>query len=101
MAQIWLTYEEMAEAFGGSARQAREAAIENGWARMKGRDGVAHVRLTPAMARDYLLRQLLLLQRHDREALTDAMVASLRSVLPASSSPRVPNRLPAPRAEAA
>ena len=83
MAQIWLTYGELAQAFGGTPQEAREAAIENGWARAKGRDGVAHVRLTPAMAQDYLLRQLMLLQRRDSDAMTDLMVTSLRAMLPA------------------
>lgn len=83
MAQIWLTYGEMAQAFGGTAHEAREAAIENGWARNKGRDGIAHVRLTPVMAQDYLLRQLALLQRRDADAMTDLMVSSLRAMLPA------------------
>ncbi len=83
MSQIWLTYGELAQAFGGTPHEAREAAIENGWARAKGRDGVAHVRLTPTMAQDYLLRQLMQLQRRDSNAMTDQMVTSLRAMLPA------------------
>lgn len=83
MAQIWLTYGELAQAFGGTPYEAREAAIENGWARMKGRDGIAHVRLNPAMAQEYLVRQLMSFQRHDTDAMTDLMVTSLRAMVPA------------------
>ncbi len=95
MAQIWLTYDEMAATFGGTRFQAREAAIQNGWARMKGRDGVAHVRLTPTLAREFLERQLRGVQHQEQDAATDLMVASLRSVLPAQGA------LPVPRVVAA
>ncbi len=52
--QIWLRYDEMAEAFGGTAREARQGAIDAGHPRVKGRDGIAHVLLTPALAHQYL-----------------------------------------------
>ena len=83
MAQIWLTYEELAQSFGGTLHDAREASIENGWGRVKGRDGIVHVRLTPAMAHEYLLRRLTQAQTGDETVQTDAMVASLRALLPA------------------
>ena len=83
MAQLWLTYDEMARYFGGTAAKARAAAIENGWARMKGRDGVAHVRLPPTVMTQYLAARWALAAETDRQA--DAMVAQLQSALAVAS----------------
>ena len=87
MAQIWLTYQEMAEAFGGDAASARARAIMNGWVRLKGRDGVAHVRLTPTMARDYMLKRLEYLRGEEQDRETELMINSLRAMMPTSISP--------------
>lgn len=76
MAQLWLTYEEMTQEFGGTPESARAGAIENGWARIKGRDGLTHVRLPDALADRYLRTMMA-----GASAGTDTMVSSLRSIV--------------------
>ncbi|WP_199088347.1 hypothetical protein [Bosea sp. ASV33] len=68
MAQIWLSYDELAETLGCTAPQARHAAIQHGWARMKGRSGTSHVRLPSEMTARYMLRQLALVKAMLAEA---------------------------------
>ena len=56
MAQIWLTYDEMASVFGVTSEDVRSGAIANGWGRMKDRSGTKYVRLSPSLADEYLFR---------------------------------------------
>ena len=58
MPQIWLTFDEMADAFGGSILDAKRGAEQNGLAYMKSSDGTKRVRLPPAMTKEYLSRLL-------------------------------------------
>jgi hypothetical protein len=78
MAQLWLTYEELARYFGGTATAARAGAIEYRWARIKGSDGVTHVRLPQSVMAQYLADRWAIAVDLDRQ--TSAMIASLRSV---------------------
>lgn len=82
MAQLWLTYNEMARYFGGTASAVRKGAIENGWARMKGRDGITHVRLPPSVMTQYLAARWAITAETDHQA--DAMVARLRTAVAAA-----------------
>lgn len=79
MPQIWLTYQEMADAFGTTPAQAREGAIGGGLRRVKGHDGVAHVLLTPVLAQQYLTG--LLAQAGGEGSHPGHMVVSLRVAL--------------------
>lgn len=54
MAQIWMTYEEIASVFGVTCEDARRSAIANGWGRMKDRFGGKYVRLSPSLADEYI-----------------------------------------------
>ncbi len=56
MAQFWLTYQELADVFGGTAEQARTGSIENGWSRLKDRNGVTHVKLPAHLTGRYVER---------------------------------------------
>lgn len=61
MAQIWVTYKELADFTEGTTIAAREASIENGWARRRSRDGLTRVRLPREVAALYMrhcVRQL-------------------------------------------
>lgn len=82
MPQIWLTYQEMADAFGTTPALAREGAIGAGLWRVKGHDGVAHVLLTPALAQQYLTG--LLAQVGGERPHPAHMVVSLQAVLQVS-----------------
>jgi hypothetical protein len=56
MAQVWLTYQEMGILFGRSATEAREDAIEAGWARRRCRDGSTRVKLPEGSAHLYMVQ---------------------------------------------
>jgi hypothetical protein len=75
MAQIWLSYDELAETLGCTAPQARHAAIQHGWARVKSRSGISHVRLPAEMTQRYMLRQLLLLRADAEEFRPSSSIA--------------------------
>ena len=72
MPQIWLTYREMADAFGTTPALARQGAIDRGLRRVKGHDGVAHVLLPPALAQQYLTGLLAQVGRAGRQPGTRA-----------------------------
>ncbi len=77
MPRIFMTYEEIADTFGGTAASAREGAIECRLSRYKGSDGLTQVGLTPAMTAEFL-RQVA--ERALARAETDGQVASLREL---------------------
>lgn len=54
MPQIWLTYDEMAEAFSIPPGEVRSRCVELGLARMKSSDGTSRVRLSSGHACHYL-----------------------------------------------
>ena len=56
MAQIWLTYEELAQFTDRTPTAARETAIEWGWSRRRSRDGLTRVMLPCEVAALYMRR---------------------------------------------
>jgi hypothetical protein len=76
--QVWLTYQELGNAFNCDPGSAREAIILNGWSRRRCSDGLTRVKLPPASAHQYMIE-------YAREAIfdqtADRMVADLRDVL--------------------
>ncbi|NWG25149.1 MAG: hypothetical protein HXY30_12180 [Pseudorhodoplanes sp.] len=81
MPQVWLTYQELGNAFNCDPGSAREATILNGWSRRRCSDGLTRVKLPPATAHQYMID-------YAREAsfdqTADRMVADLRDVLRAA-----------------
>jgi hypothetical protein len=59
MAQIWLTYEELARFTDRTPIAARETVIEWGWVRRRSRDGVTRVMLPHEIAALYMRRCVL------------------------------------------
>lgn len=74
MPQIFMTYDELAQTFGGDATSARNGAIECGLSRFKGSDGITQVGLSAAMTAEFLQR---IAQRASADADATAQVAAL------------------------
>ena len=55
MAQIWLTYEELAAHAECSAQHARDEVVANKWPRRQCSDGQARVKLPPDFAHAYIM----------------------------------------------
>lgn len=91
MAQIWLTYEELAEFCGCAPAAARLAVVNNQWSRRKSGDGLTRVKLPPAMMRDFISTMALQWQGQrpalpdmgiiDHDDLADRTSSDLRAVL--------------------
>lgn len=77
MPRIFMTYDELAETFGGTPESARAGAIECGLSRFKGSDGVTYVGLSPAMAAEFLGQ---LARRTLADAQITAQVANLKDL---------------------
>ncbi|SIR34724.1 MULTISPECIES: hypothetical protein [unclassified Bosea (in: a-proteobacteria)] len=54
MPQIWLTYDEMSEAFDIPRHVVRDTCAELGLARMRSSDGTTRARLSPGLMHQYL-----------------------------------------------
>ncbi len=85
MAQFWLTYQEMADIFGGTAAEARAGSIANNWSRLKDRSGVTHVRLPPSMVARYLDTVTTMVGRSGPIVLDDRAEADPWPALPANA----------------
>jgi hypothetical protein len=55
MPQVWVTYQELGELLDSNEHAARGRAIQCGWRRRECRDGLARVKLPPAMAHEYMM----------------------------------------------
>ncbi len=77
MPRIFMTYDELADTFGGDPSSARAGAIECGLSRFKGSDGVAYVGLSPEMTSEFLGQ---ITRRALADAQTTAQVASLNDL---------------------
>lgn len=55
MAQIWLTYSELADFMKLSTRQVEAATAAAKWDRRLSRDGATRVKLPPSVALDYMI----------------------------------------------
>jgi hypothetical protein len=79
MPQIWLTYEELAKMLKCDlVTEVRRAVIEHDWPRRKSGDGLTRVKLSPALAHDFMLHYA---ASNGGELSTDAMVDGLRDLL--------------------
>jgi hypothetical protein len=95
MAQVWVTFEEIADLFTCDAASARSRVVFNQWERRRCSDGLTRVLLPPEVAHDFMLRHS---RKHDLCVRSGdefaAAMAALCRVLGAE-----PNQLPARSAE--
>ena len=56
MPQIWMTYDEIADFFGGDAREAREHSIDQDLDRKKSRDGQTRVKLNQPLVTMFIAK---------------------------------------------
>ena len=89
MPQLWLTYGEIAAAFGERPTQVRAMTHAEGWVHKRSHDGLTRVLMPDDLMRLYLADRA---NWADRQ--TDAMVAELRAVL---SKVDLADVLPPPR----
>lgn len=86
VAQLWLTYHEIADHLDCDAEQARAITSSKGWPRKHSSDGMTRIMMPPDMMRSYFLNAV----THDAElnAQADAMVDRLRRMLAQVSEAR-------------
>jgi hypothetical protein len=63
MPQVWVTYKELGQLLDCDASAAREKSIECGWRRRVCGDGLTRVKLSPALAHEYMLSYALAARR--------------------------------------
>jgi hypothetical protein len=56
MPQIWLTLEELGEMLKCDPAEVRRAVLEHDWPRRRSGDGLTRVKLSPALAHDFMLK---------------------------------------------
>ncbi len=56
MAQIWLTYRELADFYRCPSNRIRQGVIENGWVRRKSHDGQTLVKLPNTLIPEFISR---------------------------------------------
>jgi hypothetical protein len=78
MPQVWLTYEELGNLLKCQSSEARRAVIEHEWPRRRSGDGVTRVKLSPALAHEFMLNYA---ATRRGELSTDEMVDRLRGLL--------------------
>jgi hypothetical protein len=78
MPQVWLTYEELGELMKCEPGEARRAVIEQEWSRRKSSDGFTRVKLSPALAHQYMLSYV---ATFNGDLSTDDIVDRLRGLL--------------------
>jgi hypothetical protein len=78
MPQVWLTYQELGELLDCDEPAARDKSIQSGWRRRACRDGLTRVKLSPAMAHEYMA---IYASATLGNAGPDQLIASLREVL--------------------
>jgi hypothetical protein len=94
-AQIWLTYSELSELLKCELSDLRQAVIDNEWSQRKSRDGLLRVKLSPALAHQYMLNYVAglgheLMQVEVNSLPTDVSQGSNWHDAPASASIRPP-----------
>jgi hypothetical protein len=55
MAQVWLSFDEIQQAFGCDAADARRRVIANQWERRRCGDGVVRAEVPPEVAHDFFM----------------------------------------------
>jgi hypothetical protein len=55
MAQVWLSFDEIQQAFGCDAADARRRVIANQWERRRCGDGVVRAQVPPDVAHDFFM----------------------------------------------
>jgi hypothetical protein len=78
MPQVWLTYEELGELLHCESSEVRQAVIEHEWARRRSGDGLTRVKISPALAHEFMLKYA---STTGGELSTDDMVDRLRGLL--------------------
>jgi hypothetical protein len=78
MPQVWLTYEELSELLQCASSEVRQAVIEHEWPRRRSGDGLTRVKLSPALAHEFMLNYAATM---GGELSTNDMVDRLRRLL--------------------
>lgn len=79
MPQLWLTYQEIAEAFGVGVDEARLVSIGRGWKRKRSGDGFSRAQLPDDLALAFF--EAAVARRHAGDRSADGMAGRLEGAL--------------------